>query len=183
MLTFHCVCLDTLYFVTLNSRVTTLAPAPERASHSLSLLALLEFSCLAICLFGEKSHQDGSSRVSTWPMETHRPLPCQMEDRPTIANSSSLRLQFSYPLDLCSPLSGSLVCFQCGSLCFVLLLAWQPQLLDPWVSYPWNQIAGHSVFQSFRGHKSNSLSGGPLEAPLSSLVRRRTPYPYHWGRG
>lgn len=36
---------------------------------------------LAICLFGEKSHQDGSSRVSTWPMETHRPLPCQMEDR------------------------------------------------------------------------------------------------------
>lgn len=99
---------------------------------------------------------------------------------PPALTGHSSHTSFLIHLTLCPPINGSVACSQCGSHFFVLLLPWQPQLLDPWVSYPWNPLPGQRVFQRFTGHKSETLSVG---SPWSFSFQAEERSPCHCGGG
>ena len=162
MLIFGCVYLDILYLIILNSWVTTSDPAPESAaSHSLLLQALLEFSSPGVLPFSEEvtSRWHPSSALYL----THKNSQTLVRPNKGLPHHHrSLQPQTSvfYLFEPLASISGVQLRLhsQRSSHFSVLLLAWQAQFLNLWVSYPWNQIPGTV------SSDTKSLSGGPLEA-------------------
>lgn len=175
MLIFGCVYPDILYLVVLNSWVTTSDPALESAaSHSLLLLALLEFSSPGVLPFWEEVTSRWHSSPGIYLTHKNSQTPVRPnEGLPQHHRSLQTQTLVFYLFNPLASISGSVdsTAFQCSSHFSALLLTWQAQLLDPWVSYPWNQIPGTV------SSDTKSLNGGPLKAPLSRLALRKVPLP------
>lgn len=189
MLIFCWVWPDTLCLVIQNPRVSISAPASESAPHAHLLLALSASPCSGELPFGEKSHHDGSSNSVTFlgislTQGNSQIFAMPNEGLPHRHRELQPQTLVSLPVRPCVLHGGSVASstFQCGFHFFIKLLAWQPQLLDLRVSYPWNQIPGHCVLWSFRGHEFKGV-----EVPLKLLFpgtdwgRSLYPLPSWWG--